>query len=780
MARASGIPDVLPFEQCRGVAKELRRLNQLWRNQLAELAFFKKHYCDSQAENSTTSYSSTKSTTVPYNRDDFTGRQLRVYELCTLVDFESLRQSSLPLDEDLCKQLATPREHVLKHVHCALDLLFQVINPLSFLYVFSCGHAWSSMKVESLEVDDTLRSNLQQFACFWIDKIPGTWLRFLKYQFSIHVFLGVHYLSATFRVSREPGMGHFLTSVPRCETYQSPDKRLLGSVGKFVVSDTYKYKYSDLAFLRNSSLTMGRESVSVCCFDLYGVLDCLVNARHRDKTLAVTPEFQAITTALWNKFFVRYLLYFCWSIAFLTVITKTQIDVRNNRELTWDLTILTVALSLSTFRETSQLVHEVSVKVSTAKCAMEVPSRAVLGVIKYFKTNSLDVGLLTCDFVVVRMLHLSGGQNLLEEELMLVGVWSIGRWIAFVHDLCAFELFGPRILPIIKTVKDTVPFFFVIACCVGSLWSAFYMLRTREDPGGRIGGVYGAFLPTVKLVLFGDFDLFELEGLDTIFVQDSENPSEWHPEDPEPSAKYEVVHLWFYVSSILGHLLMANLLIGVLSSNYDRFEDASLSLFTEARLHRIRSLQAPIDQWSFIIKKLPGVHKVAKLFGWNHRPEEFLSFAVPTALDEAEERSMRRFVKKEMDRLKRGQDKLAEHVDEIRQKELQRDKDLSVLAGAVDNMQKDLRKLTQLLSAGAGAADANGIVLQETTAQSFEGGAGFKVERLEKEVTAENGHALDLLDCLEEHHVHVALQNMSRSMIDDDFEAQRQKFKSLV
>ena len=53
----------------------------------------------------------------------------------------------------------------------------------------------------------------------------------------------------------------------------------------------------------------------------------------------------------------------------------------------------------------------------------------------------------------------------------------------------------------------------------------------REEPTP----VYAALMQVVRLGIFGDFDLFEFEGLDTTYKPNGE---EWEPVDPDPGPNY--------------------------------------------------------------------------------------------------------------------------------------------------------------------------------------------------------------------------------------------------
>ena len=85
--------------------------------------------------------------------------------------------------------------------------------------------------------------------------------------------------------------------------------------------------------------------------------------------------------------------------------------------------------------------------------------------------------------------------------------------------------------------------------------AAAQVLGTRDDPSP----VYAAILTAYRLAVLGDFDMFELEGLDTPFIGNGDG--EWWPEDPEMSSLYVPVHAWFYVVTFAIGLFLFNILV---------------------------------------------------------------------------------------------------------------------------------------------------------------------------------------------------------------------------
>eukprot|EP00929_Paragymnodinium_shiwhaense_P058924 TRINITY_DN29504_c0_g1_i1.p1 TRINITY_DN29504_c0_g1~~TRINITY_DN29504_c0_g1_i1.p1 ORF type:complete len:807 (-),score=106.49 TRINITY_DN29504_c0_g1_i1:243-2663(-) len=226
-------------------------------------------------------------------------------------------------------------------------------------------------------------------------------------------------------------------------------------------------------------------------------------------------------------------------------------------------------------------------------CILSFVYYVLVFAIWFVQFNLFDVSLLALDLFILNFLVSYSGESLTAFQRGALVVWNVGHAMDTVYALCVFEDFGKHILPMVQAAKDAVPLILLLGFFIAIMCNGLYLLDTRDAPGGRIGKIYGAFLPTVRLALFGDFDLFEAEGLDPIFRQSDEGA--WEPEDPTPSKKYEVVHMWFYLTGIVGHLLLANLLIGVLGSSYEKFEAMSAELLCGVRVDAICRYR--VDTW---------------------------------------------------------------------------------------------------------------------------------------------------------------------------------------
>ena len=110
----------------------------------------------------------------------------------------------------------------------------------------------------------------------------------------------------------------------------------------------------------------------------------------------------------------------------------------------------------------------------------------------------------------------------------LVAAWCLVKWFQAMYALRGFDLFGPRILPILRALKDTAAFGVVMIFNLLGFTHAYYVLGTRDGPNLS----YASFLPTFRLGVTGDYDMHELSGVDPVLVKEDEGI--WAPEDPDP------------------------------------------------------------------------------------------------------------------------------------------------------------------------------------------------------------------------------------------------------
>eukprot|EP00931_Biecheleriopsis_adriatica_P106026 TRINITY_DN80541_c0_g1_i1.p1 TRINITY_DN80541_c0_g1~~TRINITY_DN80541_c0_g1_i1.p1 ORF type:complete len:894 (-),score=141.66 TRINITY_DN80541_c0_g1_i1:174-2822(-) len=201
----------------------------------------------------------------------------------------------------------------------------------------------------------------------------------------------------------------------------------------------------------------------------------------------------------------------------------------------------------------------------------------------YLRDNLLDWFALVLE--VLGLASISSSPELMRPwNRGVIAAWCAHSWLRVAYDLRPFEFFGPRFLPILNAVADTVPFFIINSFVVAAASHALYTLQTQEVSSHWGAKLYASLRSTFQLGLLGDFDLNALEGLDSYYELEGET---MQAVDPPQSEDFVNVQIWFLLTSTSITLLMTNLLVGILSSNYERYEDMSKSLFVRARAHVI-------------------------------------------------------------------------------------------------------------------------------------------------------------------------------------------------
>merc|ERR1712054_601066 len=107
----------------------------------------------------------------------------------------------------------------------------------------------------------------------------------------------------------------------------------------------------------------------------------------------------------------------------------------------------------------------------------------------------------------------------------------------------------------INTLKDTAPFLILTSIVLFAAAVSFSVIAMHLP-------LFDVLLLTLRLGVLGDFSLDELLAGDSDTV---------------------MVYTWFLIIALVLTILLMNLLIGVLSTNYDRWEEQSLALFVKER-----------------------------------------------------------------------------------------------------------------------------------------------------------------------------------------------------
>ena len=200
-----------------------------------------------------------------------------------------------------------------------------------------------------------------------------------------------------------------------------------------------------------------------------------------------------------------------------------------------------------------------------------------------------------------------------------------------MYSLRGERWLGPYLLPILTAVRDTVAFFFVTMMSIAAATHAYVILGPR---GEDTYPVYSAFTHTIRLAMFGDFDLFEYQGQDPVYEQSVTNPMLWEPVDPEPTDLDPKTYLYlqglFFCTGIFVQVLLLNLLVGILGTNYERQLDRHQVLFVQARARMLLEVQR--RPWA----------RLSDLWEWLQSPEQDESTASPDP-DQRDQQTRDRF-----------------------------------------------------------------------------------------------------------------------------------------
>mmetsp|Transcript_77255 Transcript_77255/g.213680 ORF Transcript_77255/g.213680 Transcript_77255/m.213680 type:complete len:718 (-) Transcript_77255:177-2330(-) len=252
----------------------------------------------------------------------------------------------------------------------------------------------------------------------------------------------------------------------------------------------------------------------------------------------------------------------------------------------------------------------------------------------------------------------NGGEYTATSRLGMAA-WVVICWINVLFDLKAFAAFATRMLPMIATLKDTVPFFIVTWGFLITSANAVYILETRDD--GPPMSIYFPIQLAFRLVMLGDVDRFEVEGTDVVY-REVPGTGTWEPEDPAPTPKLAGVTIWILLSTLAVHVGLMNLFIGILSTSYDKYEGQARCLFVQDRSRIIVRLDA---RWEFIFQAWKYFR--AWLSGRiDDDVNQYLLYAVKAQTTFDDDRSLRTVIKKPVELLLAKQQSTLDSVQAMR------------------------------------------------------------------------------------------------------------------
>jgi len=246
----------------------------------------------------------------------------------------------------------------------------------------------------------------------------------------------------------------------------------------------------------------------------------------------------------------------------------------------------------------------------------------------------------------------------------LLAACCIVKWFRVMYSLRGFELFGPRILPILSALKDTAAFLILMAFCLLGCTHAYYVLGRHDLPDW----IYGAFVPVFRLGVPGDFELDELAGQNTNFRDEN---GIWAPQDPDPwvSPMYHYVLIWYFFVTLVINVLMMNILVGILGANYERYEEQSQVLFVRERARMI-----------VIISARPWTRHV-----WKRWKGKWLYFTTKETPNTEDERSTRKAIQISTEEALKP---LKEQIEQMQKHNEQMQKQNEQMKKQIEQMQK--------------------------------------------------------------------------------------------
>ena len=117
----------------------------------------------------------------------------------------------------------------------------------------------------------------------------------------------------------------------------------------------------------------------------------------------------------------------------------------------------------------------------------------------------------------------------------------------------------------------------------------YYTLGIQQADGtGYFGSVLmNELLLIYRLGFLGDGDLNELRGFGELILEKEDSGAQNFREREPGNENYVSVHLFFVLVSTTITIMMMNLFVGILSTNYDECSGKARALFVRSRAHAV-------------------------------------------------------------------------------------------------------------------------------------------------------------------------------------------------
>lgn len=173
------------------------------------------------------------------------------------------------------------------------------------------------------------------------------------------------------------------------------------------------------------------------------------------------------------------------------------------------------------------------------------------------------------------------------------------KWFQFCISVLASEFFGLTVLPAFyaMTSPESVRFLVFHILVLVSVTHAYYSLPLgsddyEADTTHLFGMLFVSFVRMFRLCVLGDFDLWELEGVDPVVnftegmiegVAALDEPADIYQSGGDKQPIHGAIRGFFMIAVIFTAVMMMNMYIGILGKEYDNFSDKKVQMYAHQK-----------------------------------------------------------------------------------------------------------------------------------------------------------------------------------------------------
>eukprot|EP00927_Polykrikos_kofoidii_P029672 TRINITY_DN25628_c0_g2_i1.p1 TRINITY_DN25628_c0_g2~~TRINITY_DN25628_c0_g2_i1.p1 ORF type:complete len:665 (-),score=115.15 TRINITY_DN25628_c0_g2_i1:91-2085(-) len=205
----------------------------------------------------------------------------------------------------------------------------------------------------------------------------------------------------------------------------------------------------------------------------------------------------------------------------------------------------------------------------------------------FFGVEVFNSMIVLIPIVVISFTEHATVSMFLHEHPVFFALSVFFRWAHFLMSLLSLESLGQTVLPAFHaaTSYDSVMFVTFLTFAVLGATHSYWVLPIPDNLK-----YFDTFIKIFRLSALGDFDMNDLEGLNQVITPQKDNygNSVKMLMDPEPDTQdtgpyhYGVRYL-FVILSIVFSIMMMNVYIGLLSTEYDRAKKNSKAVLLKFR-----------------------------------------------------------------------------------------------------------------------------------------------------------------------------------------------------